>query len=395
MPEPIIIVGAGQAGVKAAETLRAKRCSDPIVMIGDEPWLPYQRPPLSKAFLQGKTDDERLFLKSADWFDTADVALMAGVRATGFDTTQRTLALDDGRTLAYSKLLLATGTRARTLPLPGSNLDGVVTLRGLDDSKRIRDRLRRARRVVIVGGGFVGMEVAAAVRAMDGAPGRHVTVVEAQSRILKRAVAPALSDYLHRLHTSNGVEILTDTGVARFAGDGRVDRVELADGTGLSADLVLLSAGAQPEIDLAASAGLKIDRGIVVDTACRTSASRVFAAGDCTVFDSRRYGKRIGLESVQNACDQAKHAAGAMLGEPVEYDPVPWFWSDQYDVKLQIAGLSEGFDRLETVGEPETGRFTVRYFAGSALLAADSINDARGHMMARRDIAVQPAAIAA
>lgn len=391
MTDPILIVGAGQAGIKAAETLRAKGCAEPIIMVGEEPSYPYQRPPLSKAYLKGEIDKERLYLKTPRWMDDVDVTLKQGARATTLDPAGKRLHLEDGQTLAYSKLLIATGTDARKLPLTGAPLAGVHTLRNMADSANIARELESAEHVVIIGGGFIGMEVAAVVRSM----GKNVSVVEAQDRILKRSVAPAMSDYLNQLHTSHGVRILTDTGVALLEGDARVSAVRLADGSLLDADLVLISAGAQPAVALAQSASLGIERGIVVDEACRTTAQDVFAAGDCTVFPSQRYGRLVGLESVQNACDQAKAAAAAMLGEHVSYDPVPWFWSDQFDVKLQIAGLSTGFDRTDMVGSPPDGKFSIRYFAGSRLLAVDSINDARGHMMARRDIAAQEPAIAA
>lgn len=396
MTDPILIVGTGQAGIKAAETLRAKGYADPITMVGEEPWLPYQRPPLSKAFLTGKFDQGRLYLKTSKWLDDVAINVMTQTRAVDLDAGEQRLVLADGTTLAYSQLLLATGTRARMLPLPGAQLAGVHTLRSMDDSKTIAAQLEAASSIVIVGGGFIGMEVAGAVRAMTSDTPKSVTVVEAQDRVLKRSVAPVMSDFLHGLHTGNGVTILTHTGVTALTGEtGQVTGVELDDGSTLPADLVLISAGAQPCVELAEKAGLAIDRGICVDAACRTSAPTIFAAGDCTVFPSQRYGRSIALESVQNACDQAKHAAAAMLGEVSDYDPVPWFWSDQYDVKLQIAGLSTGFDRTETVGDPSEGRFSVHYFAGPHLLAVDSINDPRSHMMARRDIAAQPSAFAA
>lgn len=396
MTDPIIIVGAGQAGIKAAETLRAKGYTDPITMVGEEPWLPYQRPPLSKAFLTGKFDQGRLYLKTPKWLDDVEVELMTKTRAVDLDTANQKLVLADGTTLAYSQLLLATGTRARRLPLRGAQLAGVHTLRSMNDSKAIAAQLEAATSIAIVGGGFIGMEVAGAVRAMTSKVPKTVTVVEAQDRILKRSVALTMSAFLHDLHIRYGVTILTQTGVTALTGeDGQVSGVELDDGNTLAADLVLISAGAQPCVELAETAGLTVDGGIVVDAACRSSAPYVFAAGDCTVFPSQRYGRHIGLESVQNACDQAKHAAAAMIGETPHYDPVPWFWSDQYDVKLQIAGLSTGFDATEIVGDPSQGQFSVRYFAGSHLIAVDSINDPRSHMMARRDIAAQPSACAA
>lgn len=391
MPSSFVIIGAGQAGIKAAETLRAKGFDGTITLIGAEHWHPYQRPPLSKAYLKGEMSEDRLLLKAPDWIKGAGIDTHLGKHATRLDPATRTITLDDGTEVPYDKVLIATGTHARWLHLDGADLPGVETLRGIDDTRRIGARLKQAHNVAIIGGGFIGMEVASAVRAM----GKTVSVVEAQERILARVVAPEVSAYLETLHSEHGVNLRTAVGVDAIVGNGHVQSVELSDGSTVDADIVLIAAGAEPTIDLAFHAGLDLARGIIVDDACRTSVPHIYAAGDCTVFHSARYGRLIGLESVQNACDQAKAAAASMLGEPVAYDPVPWFWSDQYDTKLQIAGLSAGYDRIETVGSIPEGRFSIRYYAGGTLLAVDSINDPRAHMMARREIAAQPPALAA
>ena len=391
MSEPIVIVGAGQAGIKAAETLRLKGHDGDILLIGEENWPPYQRPPLSKAYLKGELSEDRLFLKAGDYFEKAKIALMPGARVAAIDPTGHQLTFADGRTQSWSKLLLATGTRARTLPLSGGDLYGVFALRGIDDTKRIGCALDVAQSVAIIGGGYIGMEFAAVARSL----GKQVTVIEAQDRVLKRSVAPEISRFMHQLHEGHGVRLALGEGVARIAGSDRVKGVELTSGAAVPADLVLVAAGAVPGIELAEAAGIAVERGIVVDEACRTSAPDIFAAGDCTVFPSRRYGRRIGLESVQNASDQGKAAALSMLGEETVYDPVPWFWSDQYDVKLQIAGLSTGYDHTELVGDPGEGRFALRYFSGDTLLAVDAINDPRSHMTARKEIAVRDRALAA
>lgn len=391
MSEPIIIVGAGQAGIKAAETLRMKGHDGDILLIGEETWPPYQRPPLSKAYLKGELSEDRLFLKANDYFESVNIELTTGTRVAAIDTAQHAITLVDGRTLTYSKLLLATGTRARTLPLPGGDLNGVFTLRGIDDTRRIAGALDKAKSVAIIGGGYIGMEFAAVARSM----GKAVTVIEAQDRILKRSVAPEISKFFQQLHAGHGVRLVLGEGVARIAGSDRAEGVELASGETVAADLVLVAAGAVPVIELAEAAGLIVERGIAVDAACRTSAPDIYGAGDCTVFPSRRYGRQIGLESVQNASDQGRAAALSMLGEETVYDPVPWFWSDQYDVKLQIAGLAEGYDRTELVGDPGEGRFALRYFAGDTLLAVDAVNDPRSHMMARKELAAAGQAMAA
>ena len=391
MSEPIVIVGAGQAGIKAAETLRMKGHDGDVLLIGEEIWPPYQRPPLSKAYLKGEMSEDRLFLKAADYYDKANITLMTGSRVTAIDPTGHQLTYADGRTQSWSKLLLATGTRARALPLSGGDLDGVFALRGMDDTNRIGLALEAAQSVAIIGGGYIGMEFAAVARSL----GKQVTVIEAQDRILKRSVAPEISSFFQDLHAGHGVCLVLGEGVGRIVGSDRAEGVELASGEMVAADLVLVAAGAVPVTELAETAGIAVERGIVVDEGCRTSAPDVFAAGDCTVFPSRRYGRRIGLESVQNASDQGRAAALSMLGEETVYDPVPWFWSDQYDVKLQIAGLSAGYDRVELVGDPGEGRFALRYFAGDTLLAVDAVNDPRSHMMARKEIAVCKEAMAA
>ena len=382
MTFPIIIVGAGQAGAQAVQSLRQGGYQGALMMVGNEPHLPYQRPPLSKKFLTGETDEERLQLRPAALYQELDVDLRLGVAATQLDTTHHRLRLADGEILPYSKLLIATGMRARPLSVPGIDLPGVVTLRSLMDAARIRRALQPGQTVVVIGGGYIGLEVAAIARGM----GLDVTVLEAAERVLGRVVAPDVSRYFTELHRGHGVDLRTATGVIAIAGRERTEAVVLADGTRLPADFVLLSIGAVPETSLAEVAGLDVRDGILVDDQARTSAPDVFAAGDCARFQSARFDRSIRLESVQTAIDQAKAAAEAMLGGTPAYDPVPWFWSDQYDVKLQIVGLSQGHDRIEIDGDPAAGRFSVAYLAGERLLAVDSINHPRRHMQARKMI---------
>ncbi|MEI2385153.1 FAD-dependent oxidoreductase [Breoghania sp. JC706] len=383
MSDPIIIVGAGQAGLKAAETLRQKGYEGGLILIGDEPFFPYQRPPLSKAYLKGEMDEDRLFLRPPAWFESTSVDLRKGTRVASLEAEAHTVTLESGEELSYSKLLIATGTRARKLPIEGAHLPGVFTLRTMADIAPIRASLEAVDEVAIVGGGYIGMEFAAVAAGL----GKTVTVIEACDRILERSVAPETSEFLQDLHLSHGVRIKLGTGVARIDGEGAVSGVVLASGETVPAGLVLIAVGAEPVTELAGAAGLRVEGGIVVDEACRTSAPDIHAAGDCTVFPSARYGRMIRLESVQNACDQARAAAAAMLGEDVSYDPVLWFWSDQYDVKLQIAGLSQGYDRTEIDGSPEEASFALSYFAGDRLLAVDTVNAPRQHMMARKMLA--------
>jgi len=382
MTPPIIIVGTGQAGLKAAETLRQKGYDGSLVMIGEEPFLPYQRPPLSKAYLKGEMDEERLFLRPEAYFETAGIDLRLTEKVTAIDPAGHRVTLADGTGLTYFSLLIATGTRARKIPLDGAELDGVFSLRTMQDVAAIRAPLEAAENIVILGGGYIGMEFAAVAAKL----GKTVSVVEARPRVMERSVAPIVSEHFHRLHRENGVSLLLETGVARIGGEGRVSAVELSDGTDLPADLILMAVGAEPVTELAQSAGVTVSNGIQVDECARTSAPDIFAAGDCTVFPSARYGRIVRLESVQNAIDQAKIAAGTMLGETVPYDPVPWFWSDQYDAKLQIAGLSEGYDRTELDGDPASGSFSLRYFKNGGLIAVDAVNAPRAHMLARREL---------
>ncbi len=382
MPESIVIVGAGQAALKAIETLRGGGYDRPIVVLGDEAAPPYQRPPLSKAYLAGALEAHRLFFKADDFYSINNVDLRLGVRATAIRPTEHKLLLSDGSDLAYGKLLLATGARPRMLALPGGELDGVVTLRSIADVDAIRQRLQQSEKLVVIGGGYIGLEVAAVARKM----GHDVTVLEGRERVMARVVSPQVSEIFEKLHRSNGVDLRTGATIARLVGSDGVRGVEMADGSILKADLVLAAVGAQPNTELAEAAGLPVQDGILVDASAQTAAPDIYAAGDCTRFPSPRYGRDLRLESVQNAIDQAKVAAQAMLGERQTYDPVPWFWSDQYDIKLQIAGLSDGYDRTTLEAAPANG-FSVSYYKGERLLAVDAVNAPRAHMLSRKTLA--------
>ncbi len=383
MAEPIIILGAGQAAAQAVASLRADGHTGEIALFGDEPFLPYQRPPLSKAYLTGEITPERLELRPRAFYEERGVRLHLGRRIVRIDPAARLVEDEAGTVHAYGKLLIATGTRARQITLPGADLAGIHHLRGIADVDTLRAAFAPGLRLAIIGGGYIGLEVAAKARAL----GLDVTVIEAAPRILARVVADGTAAYLDRLHREQGVTLLAGTGVAAISGTERATGVVLADGRVVPADLVLVAVGAIPNVELAAAAGLAVENGIVVDGAARTSVPDIFAAGDVTAFDSRLYGRRIRLECVQNAIDQAKVAASAMLGGEPAYDPVPWFWSDQYDAKLQIAGLSQGFDRTETEGDPASGRFAIRYFRDGRLIAVDSLNDPKSHLLGRRALA--------
>ncbi|GAA0786272.1 pyridine nucleotide-disulfide oxidoreductase [Roseibium denhamense] len=382
MQEEVVIVGAGQAGAQAAQSLRQGGFEGPLRLIGDEPHPPYQRPPLSKKYLAGDIGSEALWLRPPAFFSTNAIDFIPNTRATAIDRSKKRLQLENGDTLSYGKLILATGTNARWLPLPGADKPGVVTLRSISDVDAIRAKLSECSALAIIGAGYIGLEVAAVAKSM----GKRVTVIEAQDRPMKRVVSTPVSDFFTKLHQNNGIDLKLNASIETLEGDGHVTGVRLADGETVPAELVLIAVGAIPNDDLAHGAGLDVDNGVLVDGAGQTSDPYIYAVGDCTRFYSTRYERSIRMESVQNAIDQAKAVAQSILGADVDYDPLPWFWSDQYDIKLQIAGLSEGYDDTIVVGEPDDNKFYVAYLKAGQLIAVDSINAPRSHMMARRVI---------
>jgi 3-phenylpropionate/trans-cinnamate dioxygenase ferredoxin reductase subunit len=378
----IVIVGAGQAAAQLVLSLRQGGYKEPIRMIGDEPYAPYQRPPLSKKFLTERPPAETLYFRPETFWRDQGVTAEYGVAVTAIDRANQRVTHAGGQA-DYGTLFLSTGTRARAIPLPGAELPGVFSLRKIDDVRALRAPLDAARHVVIVGGGYIGLEVAAVARG----EGREVTVLEAEERVMKRVTSPVISTFMQDFHRGRGVDVRLGARLAAIEGDGKVAQVKLADGTVLPADLVLLAVGARPNDDLAAAAGIACQDGIVVDAHGLTSDPVVHAAGDCTRFPSRRYGRNLRLECVQNAIDQAKAVAAALLGKPQAYDPVPWFWSDQYELKLQMAGLSEGYDDATTVGDVASARFSVEYRKTGRLIAVDAVNDGRAYMSGRKRIA--------
>lgn len=382
MQEDIVIIGAGQAGAQVAQSLRQGGFEGPLRLIGDEPHPPYQRPPLSKKFLAGEIGAEGLWLRPPAFFTTNNIDHIPNTRVVAIDRGAKRLTLANGDTLPYGKLVLATGTNARLLTLEGADKKGVVTLRSIADVNVIRDILQKSSSVAIIGAGYIGLEVAAVAKSL----GKSVTVIEAQDRPMKRVVSQAVSDYFSGLHKARGIELRLNTGIEAIEGGDSVTGVRLSTGETVPAELVLVAVGAEPNDHLAAEAGLEVDNGILVDGCGQTSDPDIFAAGDCTRFYSNRYQRSVRMESVQNAIDQAKAVAQALLGQEVDYDPLPWFWSDQYDIKLQIAGLSEGYDDTKVVGSTEDSKFYVAYLHDGRLIAVDSINSPRSHMMARRVI---------
>lgn len=377
----VVIVGAGQAGFQVAASLRADGESGPIQLIGSESHPPYQRPPLSKAMLLGKMERERLLFRQPAFYAAQAIELRLDTTVTRIDRAQRTIETADGASLPYGTLVLATGTRVRPLPLPGTDLDGVMYLRTLGDSDQLALRIARARQVAVIGGGFIGLEVAAAARML----GKPVTVLEAADRLMGRVVAPVISAFYADQHRQRGVDLILGARIAALAGEaGRVSRIVMQDGSMHSADLVVIGIGVLPNVELAEDAGLPCTNGIEVDAFGRTEDPLIFAAGECASHPSRFAGGRIRLESVQNAVDQAKAVAAAIRGRPVPYDEVPWFWSDQYELKLQMVGISAGHDAQAIRGEPAAGRFSVFYFRQGQLLAIDSVNRPSDHMAGRK-----------
>jgi 3-phenylpropionate/trans-cinnamate dioxygenase ferredoxin reductase subunit len=383
MISTILIVGGGQAGAQAIDTLRREGFSGRLVLIGDEPELPYQRPPLSKKYLCGEMAAERLLFRHQSFYDEHRIELKLGRLAVRLDAAARQVELDGGEILTYDRLLLCLGAESRRLTCPGATLAGVHYLRGLADVAPIQTGFKPQARVVIIGGGYIGLETAATCRKM----GCEVTVLEMADRIMNRVVAPSVSQYFAAEHRLHGVNILCDMRVIRLEGRERVERVVCADGSSHEADLVIVGVGAVATTELARTAGLACDNGIVVDEYCRTSDAAIYAAGDCTNHPSPHFGRRVRLESVDNAFEQAKTAALNMLDRPVAHDRVPWFWSDQFDNKLLIVGLSQDFDRQVLRGDPASRSFSVCYLKGSELLAVEAVNHSKDYMAARKLIA--------
>ena len=385
MNQTVVVIGAGQAATEFAVALRGGGYAGAIQVVGDEPYLPYQRPPLSKDFLSGKSPYEKLMLRPDSFWRNQTIDFVLGVAAEKIDRAGRVVTLADGRTLEYGTLVFATGTRARVPPLAGLDLEGVFALRRIDDVKKLRPALDAAKRVAIVGGGYIGLEVAAVARG----EGRDVVVLEAEDRVMKRVTCSDVSTFYEAMHRKHGVEIRTGARIEAIEGETRASGVRLAGGERVAADLVLVSTGARANEELAAAADLACEDGILVDELARTADEHVYAIGDCTRFPSRRYGRKVRLECVQNAFDQAKAAALTILGKGNDYDPVPWFWSDQYDVKFQSCGLSFGHEEAKVIGDPSAPHFSVEYRKNGKLIAVDAVNDARAYMMGRKRIAAE------
>jgi 3-phenylpropionate/trans-cinnamate dioxygenase ferredoxin reductase subunit len=377
----VVIVGAGQAGFQVAASLRMDGYEEPIVLIGDEPDLPYQRPPLSKGFMTGKQDIEGAALRPLAFYESHQIDLMRGTKVVKIDRVGRLAILESGRRLRYNALVLAVGARNRKLPVKGAGLDGVCYLRTDNEAVDIRQRLEAARDIVVIGGGFIGLELAAAARTL----GKSVRVLELQARLMPRVVSPILSDFYRDVHTGQGVEISLGVAASEMMGQqGKVSKVILSDGSVCPADLVLVGIGVVPNVELAMDAGLQDSNGIAVDERLRTADESIYAIGDCADHPNPFAGGRVRIESVQNAVDQAKCVASAIMGRSEDYRAVPWFWTDQFDIKLQMAGLSVSSGPAVTRGEPGSRKFSLFYFRDGRLAAVDSVNRPGDHLAGRR-----------
>ena len=395
----IVVVGGGQAGGQAVDSLRREGFDGEILLVTAESRPPYQRPPLSKDYLAGRSGLDRVLLRPEAFYAESSIELVTGTRVASIDPGAHRIELDSGRTLDYDRLLLATGSRVRRLDgMPGAELDGVLYLRTVEDSDRIRAAMEGAERAVVVGGGYIGLEVASgAVEA-----GLGVTVVETLPRLLSRVATGELAAFYADLHRRRGVDLRLGKAVTGFRGEGgeagALRAVALADGSEIPADVVVVGIGIEPVTDLARAAGIDCDNGIAVDSGCRTSAPDVFAAGDCTSHPNVFFGRRVRLESVPNAMEQGRVAAATMLGEDRSYESEPWFWSDQHGVRLQMAGLSEGADQTVTRGEFGGDSFITFHLRGGVLIGADAVNGVREFIFCRRLIAARgrpdPAALA-
>ena len=379
MPKNIVIVGAGHGAGQVVATLKQKKFAGNIVLIGDEPYLPYQRPPLSKKFLGGEMAPERLYFKPESFYDDPRVDVHLGTRVVHIDRDARKIYTSDSREFDYDALVLATGARVRRVSVPGADLPGIHYLRSIADVDAIRSEMSGSKHVAIVGAGYIGLEVAAVCRQQ----GLEVTVVEMEDRVMSRVVSPNVSDYYQLAHTNRGVKLLLSTTLTAFEGRRRVKRVVTDKEQKISPDFVVIGVGIQPNFELAEAAGLEVDDGIVVDDCCRTTDPDIYAIGDCTCHPNDIYGQRLRLESVHNALEQAKTAASNICGDESHYCQVPWFWSDQYELKLQIAGLSRGFDQVVLRGDPSGGSFACFYLKRGVLIAVDAVNSPREFMQSK------------
>lgn len=382
-PNTCLIIGASHAGAQLATSLRKEGWDGPITVLGDEPPSPYHRPPLSKGLLNGEKTVDQLAIFKPAVYEKANIEFRLGVQVEEINRHEKYVTLAQGERLHYTKLALCTGARVRQLNIPGSNLQGVHYLRTLADAQAIQAAIKPGGHAVIVGGGYIGLETAASLRKL----GMEVTVLEMMDRVLERVTAPELSAFYTRLHEKHGVRIITQAQAQAFTGEQHVEQVQCNNDLTLPADLVIVGIGVIPNTELASNAGLSVDNGIIVDELARTSDPDIVAAGDCTFHPNNVLGYSLRLESVPNAMDQAKTAAATLCGHSKPYHALPWFWSDQYNIKLQITGVNRGYDKVILRGDPEQEQFVAWYLQGDRILAADCINSPKEFMLAKKLIA--------
>ncbi|WP_372778986.1 NAD(P)/FAD-dependent oxidoreductase [Litorivivens sp.] len=383
MSETVVIIGAGQAGCDLTAALRQQGFEGRIVMVGEEPALPYRRPPLSKAYLSGDMTEEQLYIKPASTYEKQNVEVITGVRVERIDRAAKNVTLANGEVLDYTKLALCTGGHARRLPLPGAEKPNVHYVRTIADIEKLKAQFLPGKRLLIIGGGYIGLEAAAVGIKKE----LKVTLVEAMPRLLARVTGPALSEYYYGVHSAKGVDIKLGAGVDALEGDELVEKVVLADGTKLDADVIIVGIGLIPNTELAEAAGLEVDNGILVDQQCRSSDPDIFAAGDCANHDHGFLLRRMRLESVPNASEGARVIAATICGKEAVHNGAPWFWSDQYDLKLQMVGINQGYEEVVIRGSMEENNFSAFYLCGGVIISADTVNRPKDFMVAKKLVA--------
>ncbi len=379
----IVVIGSGQAAIQTVMSLKRNEFTGSIKVIGEEDHLPYQRPPLSKDFLLEEYKPERVSLKKKEFYEENGVDLILGKRAESIDTILKEITLSDENKIRYNQLIIATGSRVRKLNVPGSDKKGIYYLRDLDDAKALKQRLKKNKKMVIVGAGYIGLEVASVAASL----GVEVTVIEMANRVMNRTVDPMISSYYQKLHESHGVKIHLDNGLKAFEGGDSVNAVLCSDGLMLEADLVVIGAGVLPNQEIAIEAGLECNNGIMVNEFGETSTAHVYACGDCTNHPNKGLNTRLRLESVHNAMEQSKTVANTIMGNKEPYDQVPWFWSDQYDHKLQLVGISGDHDEVVMRGLESEQKFLLFYLKNSELIAVNAINSSKEFLICRKLVA--------
>jgi 3-phenylpropionate/trans-cinnamate dioxygenase ferredoxin reductase subunit len=381
--EDLVIIGAGQSAIQCINSLKKEGYAGSITMIGEEEHLPYQRPPLSKGFLEDSVNKERLYFKKLDFFTENKIQLKLGTSANKVDLENKLVFLSDDTHLSFDKLVFATGSRVRKLDFPGSNLSSIHYLRGLDDAESIKNDLERSKEVVVIGAGYIGLEVAAIAAKKN----VTVSVIEMADRVMNRTVDPQISDYYLKLHQNNGVKFIFNNSLEEIKGSKKVESVLCSDGSEIKADMVIIGAGIIPNVELADQAGVFCDNGILVDEFGQTNYKNVYACGDCTSHPNKLLNKQLRLESVHNAMEQSKTVAFSALAKTLEYNQVPWFWSDQYDHKLQIVGLSGEHDNVFMRGNTKDQKFMLFYTKDNRLIAVDAVNNPKEFLICRKLVA--------